>query len=979
MATFVSSIVVATLTVSVFAQSAPTIDSLYRKVQGFGIGLPQEKVYLHFDNTCYFVGDTIWYKGYVTRSDKGTLTDMSKILYVELLTPDGFLVERQQLEMPNGTANGAFVLTDSLYAGYYELRAYTRWMLNFGQYEHPHAQWSEDAFYNKEMAKDFFRDYEKLYSRVFPVYDKPKETGHYTKDMTLRPLRRYFKARKGKPELELKFYPEGGNLVAGTDCNVALELNTEEGEHLENVEIDILDPQGRKITKTRTGNRGRCTFLLNNVGTQEEYKAVFQYKGYDYEVKLPEVEEEGIALKVRQDTLLRIELQRSEGLTDFPEGLALQVMAQGVPQTLQHIDFGDKRKTNVTIPLNELRTGVNQITVFDGKGQIYADRLCFVNRHDYDSARIDIHGIEPQYEPFAPITLNLKLQDIQDTATSVSLAVRDRATEEQTYDNGTMLTEMMLASEIKGFVENPGYYFEADDSMHRRDLDLLLMVQGWRRYEWKEMAGIEAFSLRFLPEKSQTIEGQVNHTYSLYKDNDFGEKAWITSLMRKDAHDNQKEEVKPIDFYTTEICASKYKGKTLQDLYAPSISKMKKEVHVIASFLQGESTLELMQKTQQSTFYMVTPKFYEDCVLNLMASDAKDPVRDAIKKQRKGFMDETEYPDFYVKLNHFYPNFPKPYTFYQDKEYETNYPDSLYTVSGVFNGRKLPTVTIRNKRNGLRRFNNSKPTIIIDAYKAFNLITDHGLNGGKHDWRTFSQQIAFSFANDMGQDRRYSIKEWFDGIPLKMNPNENTRNDQDFNSQEDYAIASSNKSGILLSDKYEEPEHDEKSPTPIGSNFSISKQKLKKYRLLRYLDKIYIYTDYAPREQGSWKYAQDNQPEVIIDYRLFPNDGQQRTYRDRHYVLRGYAVCEDFYSPDYSRKPLPETKDYRRTLLWIPEVKFDEKGEATVRLFNNSKQTVISVEAEGITGKGIPIVWKSDVCTMSKRNKDYLYKTITIK
>ena len=206
------------LATSVYILASSDTDSIYHKVQGFGIGLPQEKVYLHLDNTCYFVGDTIWYKGYVTRSDKGTLTDLSKILYVELLTPDGFLVERQQLEMPNGTANGAFVLTDSLYAGYYELRAYTRWMLNFGQYEHPHAQWSEDAFYNKEMAKDFFRDYEKLYSRVFPVYDKPKETGHYTKDMTLRPLRRYFKARKGKPELELKFYPEGGNLVSGTDC-----------------------------------------------------------------------------------------------------------------------------------------------------------------------------------------------------------------------------------------------------------------------------------------------------------------------------------------------------------------------------------------------------------------------------------------------------------------------------------------------------------------------------------------------------------------------------------------------------------------------------------------------------------------------------------------------------------------------------------------------------------------------------------------
>ena len=79
------------------------LDTLYRKVEGFGVGLPQEKAYLHLDNTCYFLGDTIWYKGYVTRSDRGTLTDLSKILYVELLTPDGYSVERQQLEMEDGT------------------------------------------------------------------------------------------------------------------------------------------------------------------------------------------------------------------------------------------------------------------------------------------------------------------------------------------------------------------------------------------------------------------------------------------------------------------------------------------------------------------------------------------------------------------------------------------------------------------------------------------------------------------------------------------------------------------------------------------------------------------------------------------------------------------------------------------------------------------------------------------------------------
>ncbi len=152
----------------------------YRKVEGFGVGLPQEKVYLHLDNTCYFfLGDTLWYKGirhafrpgHVDRPEQNPLRGASHA--------GRYSVERQQLEMEDGTAHGMFVLKDTLYAGYYELRAYTRWMLNFGQCEYPHVRISEDLFYSKKMAKEFFRDYEKLYSRVFPVYDKPEEAGDF--------------------------------------------------------------------------------------------------------------------------------------------------------------------------------------------------------------------------------------------------------------------------------------------------------------------------------------------------------------------------------------------------------------------------------------------------------------------------------------------------------------------------------------------------------------------------------------------------------------------------------------------------------------------------------------------------------------------------------------------------------------------------------------------------------------------------------
>ena len=572
-----------------------SVDSLATRVKRFGTGLPQEKVYLHIDNTCYFVGDTIWYKAYVTRSDKGWLTDLSKIMYVELLTPDGYLVERQQLKMEDGTAHGTFTLTDSLYAGYYELRAYTRWMLNFGRHEHPHSKYTENMFYNKQMAKDFFRDYDKLYSRVFPVFDHPKETGRYAKDMTLRPMRRYYKARKGKPEIDLRFYPEGGHLIEGTDGHVAFEINDEEGKHLD-AELSIIDSDGKEVARTRTLNRGRGVFTLTDMKPDDTYKARLHYQGYDYEVKLPEVEKEGYALHVeRKDSVLRMIIQ---GSTESKEELGIQIQCNGVSKAFRKLSPADMRKDTVDIFWASLPTGVNQITVFNGEGRIYADRLFFVNHHNYDQPLITVEGIKQEYTPFELIELRMKLLRHHDA--DVSLAIRDHATDETTYDNGTMLTEMLLASEIKGFVETPGWYFEADDSLHRHALDLLMMVQGWRRHDWRMMAGLEHTQFEFLPEKIQTLSGSVHQTYSLLEETDYGDSVYIPFIDSS------------VPIYTTardyhlypDMYTPMAKVLTLQDLYGPLIKEMKKEVNVSASFIQDRDIVDVSQTTQKGKFYM---------------------------------------------------------------------------------------------------------------------------------------------------------------------------------------------------------------------------------------------------------------------------------------------------------------------------------------------------------------------------------------
>lgn len=889
-----------------------SVDSLAARVERFGTGLPQEKAYLHIDNTCYFVGDTIWYKAYVTRSDKGWLTDLSKIMYVELLTPDGYLVERQQLKMEDGTAHGAFTLTDSLYAGYYELRAYTRWMLNFGRHEHPHSKYTEDMFYNKQMAKDFFRDYDKLYSRVFPVFDHPKEAGRYAKDMTLRPMRRYYKARKGKPEIDLRFYPEGGHLIEGTDGHVAFEINDEEGKHLE-AELSIIDSDGKEVARTRTLNRGRGVFILTDMKPDDKYKARLHYQGYDYEVKLPEVEKEGYALHVeRKDSVLRMIIQ---GSTESKEELGIQIQCNGVSKAFRKLSPADMRKDTVDIFWASLPTGVNQITVFNGEGRIYADRLFFVNHHDYDQPLINVEGIKQEYAPFEPIELRMKLLRHHDA--DVSLAIRDHATDETTYDNGTMLTEMLLASEIKGFVENPGWYFEADDSLHRHALDLLMMVQGWRRHDWHMMAGLEHTQFEFLPEKIQTLSGSVHQTYSLLEETDYGDSVYIPFIDSS------------VPIYTTardyhlypDMYAPMAKVLTLQDLYGPLIKKMKKEVNVSASFIQDRDIVDVFQTTQKGKFYMPSAVVNDNYILFLSASDSTKSEKYKRRIKRKGFMDEQAYPEFYVKLDPFFPVFPKPYSYYQDATFEDKIPLQDTSSTDAFTGRELNTVTVRSKRGGLRKLDPCKPALVVDAYEAFNLAADYGLNGGMHDWRTFSRQVATAFFGDMGMDRHFYLQERYDGKVL------------DF-----------------------KPEHRRQSEVSM----SMSNVQMGKYRRLRHLNKLYIYTDYVPREQGSWKYSQTHQPDVVIDYRLLPNDGVRPSYRDRRYAAKGFSLCTEFYSPDYSKKPLPDAKDYRRTLYWTPKVIFDDKGEAVIHLYNNSKKTVIAVEAEGITPDGKPVVWKTD-------------------
>ena len=126
----------------------------FHALKDFSENIPNEKVYLHLDNTSYYQGDNIWFKCYVVNSRLHQLSGLSKTLYVELLNPGGEIIDKRILKIENGQCHGDFSLNHlPFYSGFYEIRAYTKYMLNFG----------EDV----------------IFSRLLPVFNKPKQEGNY--------------------------------------------------------------------------------------------------------------------------------------------------------------------------------------------------------------------------------------------------------------------------------------------------------------------------------------------------------------------------------------------------------------------------------------------------------------------------------------------------------------------------------------------------------------------------------------------------------------------------------------------------------------------------------------------------------------------------------------------------------------------------------------------------------------------------------
>lgn len=461
------------------------IREMVNRINLFNRYLPQEKVYLHFDNTAYFMGEKMWFKAYVLRSDNHHATDVSRVLYVELLDRSGNVVETQKLPIgAMGQADGVFDLRNVLAGGFYEVRAYTRYMLNWD------SSW--------------------LFSRVFPIFETPGKEGDYSRPSLGKTAWQVRESEKvptkektgisfAKPEDgNIAFFPEGGHLVENLSCRVAFEIRDRQGLPVNGT--GELSCGEECLCSVSTSQNGRGVFSLVAQPGKIYSLNLKDKRGRLYRQELPVAEKEGCSMRVTQSG--KSWCVTLNTTTSFAQdSLGIVLTAHGA---LKHVDVvAGSRSIYLSLPDSAIADGVNRVSVVNGAGQVLADRLFFqYPRTLKDSISVTVK--ETSLLPSSPINLSFHAPP----STIFSLSVRDADTEKN-ISSLDCENWLLLAGELHGYVSHPEYYFESDDAEHREAADLLMLVQGWRRYDLSQMMGKKNFKIVHPVEKGLSISGRL--------------------------------------------------------------------------------------------------------------------------------------------------------------------------------------------------------------------------------------------------------------------------------------------------------------------------------------------------------------------------------------------------------------------------------------------------------------------------------------
>ena len=475
--------------------------------------LPVEKLYLQTDKPAYVQEDTIWFKAYLFNADYFTASTRSGLLYVELDDENNKCVKRIMLPLVSGLSWGNIALVkDDIPEGSYTLRAYTNWMQNFG----------EDYVFKKQIyiasageqsrlvAADFkqsvkdgknniranilisninydpvrLRDMQlrvmdgrhtllrsKVSTRVDGKmdinFDLPENTGtknlsikvqDITKGTEVEPAALTIPVVLNRPEnTDLQFMPEGGNLVAGITTRIGFKAINEDGKGV-NVSGKIYDSKQQEVVVLKSLHGGMGSFEFTPLAG-ESYTAKIDMPGIGTKsYPLPAVLPSGTGLSIRN--ILGDSLQVNVSFTPDLVKTSYYLIGQSRGVVCYAASLSNKDPKTILILAKSLfPTGIAHFTLLNTANQPLNERICFINHHD--NLQLNISANKITYAPHDSIALAIKVTDAtgRPLQGSFSLAVTDDAQVKTDSLESTIVNNLLMTSDLKGTVEEPGYYF----------------------------------------------------------------------------------------------------------------------------------------------------------------------------------------------------------------------------------------------------------------------------------------------------------------------------------------------------------------------------------------------------------------------------------------------------------------------------------------------------------------------------------------
>ena len=865
---------------------------------------PQEKVYLHFDNTSYFSGETIWFKAFVVNAS--TLQrSASTVLYVDLLSPSGLMLQRLKLKVRAGQADGSFTLMDASTeqarqlrgilpypSGFYEIRAYTQFMMNF----------SQDA----------------VFSRVFPVYQKPETDGDYANRILT--AGKWTSGERPSPpktdDINISFYPEGGHLVRDMECRVAFKATDSNGQGIDGT---LTFQSGGKTITAETLHDGMGDFVYTPSGLAP--RASFSCADRTVKVSLPGSENSGYTIFVTQPDFnkLTARIRRGNGASDKLAGLTVTCRGEVYHYSLIHLN--ENQEVNVELDTGNWPLGVCNMTLFNPEGYILATRALFHSVGNFSPPQISVKTDRNRYSSYQKISMDLKLTDGRDGTPfkdRFCISVRDAA-DYGTAFSGNILTDFLLSSDLKGCISNPEFYFQSDDETRLKALDLLMMVQGWStysRYDWKIMSGASDYYEQRRMEDSLSVNGWILSNRRKRKEM---LKSGVSVFVTIQPQGSDKVEWAR---YTTEDIG--YFGFNLKDYYGPA------------------DLLMLVEREESDGVYNPEPK----ARIKLERALVPEPRR----IQRAETWTDREHDATKERIDDV-----------SEPPYLTG---SVITQDGLL----LPEVTIRERRRYIDYFTFHALDVEKDVETELDLgnyppdvlgyLLKKGYSGyydpGKkedEDDEAFYKRSYFTPGQDdplTPEERPLTGQFLLDGIPVFWYVHNSNEFLYQGEYEEPWTLDTRDITGILVFD----------SPAPLAEIRESVPFYMKLLRSHNVMPAILAMNGGISTQKSIRYYLIDVQ--VKEDARILSNKAK-RNLGQRITTMQGFTPQRaEFYSPQYPEGPIEGDVDYRRTLYWNPNVITDEEGNAHVEFYNNSYSTNFTVTGAGITASGTPYVLDAD-------------------